>query len=663
MTDALATFDAGAPWVMHLERAHGLIHAAARVIEEESEPSAHLEPAARRLEHGLGALYDALDGRADRLTAIGLAHGRVWEAAVHLARAGRASALGWLRGACEELVAAEERFPRVPIGRRSSALLRAGVDRPPLHAVERASLMPSFRAPKVPEPEPEEQQLALPEPTTFEALAAAAEVVRRLARERVKRRLNLPKLAPEPKEVAPAEEIPPGFAHVPPAARSEDDFIRQWARVCLEEIGMLGVQRAPLPGDDWSACQSLELRMIASIDALTALGPLAVAHIEPWAMDAPAADPMRIFAASMAGGCLEGRDALACAERVLFRFGPGDPVVAEAFAAAMKLAPNPFVPNGLRTLFASPERGCRAIAVEVLAYRGWLTRAELDALCEEEDARVFALALPAVAAARHAGLQRALDRALAHGDLDVQAAALDAMAIAAHPRAAAAARAAAAGALGERALVRLAIVAGDEDARWLVDRMRRAPTAAAIEAAGWVGLVEAVPALIALLEAEDEEVRLAAGAALERMLGANLVQQIEVEPEAIEDVEVVDPSPEPRRGRVPLAALVSEPRDRPPAGSKDTLEVPSTEPERWRAYWTEHGERFDPKLRYRRGQQHSPSVSLYELDGLALSAEDRRRLCRELAARTGKWVRFEPHDFVADQVRSLRAWERVVRLA
>jgi len=660
MAAEVANFDAGAPWVKHLERAHGLIHAVARFIEEESEPNAHLAPAARKLESGLVAMYNAFDGRADRGTAIGVAHGRVWEAAILLARAGLPRELAVLRDACGELVAAEERFPRVPIAGRSTAPLRAGSDRLPLHVIERASLAPSFRAPEVPAPEPEVPELALHEPKTFEELKAAAEAMRQFVKERAKARLDASKPAVKPEEPPPEEEAPPGFAFAPEAAISEDTFIRRWARSCFEEIGMLGVQRAPLPSDDWRACQSLELRMIAAIDAVAALGPTAIAHLEPWAMDAPAADPMRIFAVAMIGGCLEGRDALACAERVLFRFGPGDPVVAEAFASAMKLAPNPFVPNVMRALYASSERGCRAIAVEVLGYRGWLTPADLEELCEEEEARVFVLALPALAAARHGSLERALARAFAHENLDVQAAALDAMAIAAHPRAALAARAAAEGALGERTLVRLAIVAREDDARWLLERMRRTPTPLAVEAVGWAGLGEAVPALIKLLEAEDEDVRLAAGAALDRMLGANLVQQIEIAPEVLDDVAVVDPNPEPARGRVSLAELVSNPRDVPPVGSKDTLEVPSAEPERWRAYWAEHGGRFDRKLRYRRGQAYSPSVSLYELDRLTLSAEDRRRLLRELATRTGKWVHFDPHDFVADQVKALQIWEGIV---
>ncbi len=657
----LPAADPASPWMKHLERAHAFAHVAARAIGEEVEPSPHLEPAAQRIERALGAMYDAFDGRADRLTAINVAQVGLWDAAVLVARAGLAGALASLRDACLALVDAEERFPRVPLAARAAAPLMAGTDLPPFHTVERKSLIPRFRAPPVPQPEEPPPTVALPEPTTFAELAAVAAAARRVAAEQaraIQRRAAVASAVGQRPEPTTAE-VPPGFAFVPEPALDDAEFTRRWARTCFEEVGMLGVQRMPLAGDDWRACQALEKRMIASIDALAALGPVAVAHVEPLALDAPVANPMSIFAATMIGGCLEGRDALAAAERVLYHFGPSDPAVAEPFVAAMKLVPNPFVPAALRSILASAERGCRVLAVEVLAYRGWLTAAELSSLAEDEEPGILTLALPALAAARHPDLRRALSRALAHADPDVQAAALDAMALAAHPQAASAARAAAMGPLGERALLPLAIVAGLEDAAWLLDRMNTSPTPAAVEAVGWAGLVDAVPSLIALLTSEEEGVPLAAGAALDRMLGANLLQKIEVIPEAIEDVPVVDPDPDPPKER--LAALVSEPRDLPPAGSSETLEVPSTDPEAWRAHWVEHGRRYDPKLRLRRGNPYSPSVSLYELDRLPLPQADRRRLHHELAARTGKLTHFDPHDFVRVQEQSLAAWGSLVK--
>jgi hypothetical protein len=299
----------------------------------------------------------------------------------------------------------------------------------------------------------------------------------------------------------------------------------------------------------------------------------------------------------------------------------------------------------------------------VLAYREWLTEAELGALGEEEDPRILALVLPTLATTRHRDLDRTLNRALVHPDLRMQAVALDAMALAAHPRAADAARTAAAGALGDGALVRLAIVAGEEDARWLLARAKAAPSVAAIEALGWAGLVEAVPTLIEALGLEDDKAKLAAGAALERLLGANLIETIEIQPDAVEDVMLLDPDPEPPKKRPSVDALVDDPRHKPSAGSPETLEAPSTDPGKWRAFWAEHGRRFDPKPRLRRGRPYAPSVSLWELDQLPLAPEDRRRLHREIAARTGTVTRFDPQDLVGVQERSVAAWGALVSAA
>jgi hypothetical protein len=578
MTNALPAADPASPWMTHLERAHGLAHAAARIIAEENEPSPFLAPAARHLERGVAAMYDAFDGRADRVTAVSLANGRLWEAAVLTARAGLPGALAALREACAELVAAEERFPRVPLAERAPSPLRAGAELLERHVVDRASIAPSFSAPPLPEPEAEVPALDLPEPRTFAELAAVAEQVARLAQERMAK-LVRPKAPSPPKEPAPALPEPiPGFAPQLPPVTAEDELVRRWARVCFEEIGMLGLQRTPLAGDQWRTSLPIERRLIHAVDAIAALGPAAVAYLDPLALDAPAANPMTMFAIALLGGCLEGRDVLGSAERVLHRFGPNDPVVAESFVSAMKLAPNPFVPGVLRSLLRSGERGARAIAVEVLAHRGWLTESELGALAEDEDPRILALVLPALATARHRDLSRAVERALAHADLRVQGAALDAMALAAHPQAALAARAAAEGALGERALVRLAIVGDEGDARWLLDRVKRAPTPAGIEALGWAGSVESVPLLIGILESGEDESKAAAGAALERLLGAKLLETIEVPPEKVEEVMVLDPDPDPPRRGTSLAKLTSHPRDLPSDGSPETLEVASRDP-------------------------------------------------------------------------------------
>lgn len=644
----------------HLEKAHALAHQAARTIAEFSEPNPYLLPAAKNLEQGVACIYDAFDGRADRPTAINRAHGKLWEAAVGVAQGGLPSALAPLRDACSELIASEKRLPLVPLAGRPTAPFRASTTLPPLHIIERSSLAPAFKAPRVPEAAPAPALPDFPKPKTFDELRVTAEAMRKFAEQRAKALTPAPASPAEKPAAPPPEEPPPGYAFVPPNPTSEDDFIRHWARICFEDVGMLGVQRAPLLGDDWRTSSDLERRMLASIDGLAALGPVAIAHVERLAMDAPAPDPMRVFAVAMIGGCLEGRDALGGAERVLQRFGAGDPLVAEAFVSAMKLAPNPFIPGLLRTLLASSDAANRAIAVEVLAFRRLFTREQLEVLAKDEDPNILAHVLPTLATTRHPDCSAAVTRALEHADVRVQAAALDALALAAHKDAASAARKAVGGALGAEALRRLAIVADEDDAQWLLAFMKDSPTPAAIEAVGWAGFIDAVPALISVLETGDDDAKIAAGAALERLLGANLIETIEIEPEKIDEPVVHDPSPEPEPSRIPLAEVVSDPRFLPPAPSKDKLELPSIDPAKWREYWIANGKRLDRKQRIRRGQPYSPSVSLYELDRLPLLPEERRSLCRELAARTGKWTHFDPHDFVVVQHDSLKAWEGLV---
>ena len=654
----LPTADPGSPWMQHLERAHAFTHAAAWVLADQRDPSAHLDPAARRIERGLEALYDAFDGRSDRATSIALARVRLWDAAVLVARGGLPTALAALRGACSEIVAAEKRLPRTPLAGRVTRSLRATEGSPSLHVIERASLTPTLRAPPLSALEPERALSASETPaTTFDELEAIAAAARKAADARIRAHAE-PRLSRATKTTTPPESPPPGFAEAPPPPVSKDDFTRRWAREQIDDIGMLGLQRAPQRGDDWRSCGGLERRLIVTIDALAAFGEVAVRFIEPYVMGAPAPDPSKMFAITMLGGCLEGRDILAGAERVLHHFGPRDPAIAAAFASALSLAQNPFASGVARALAASEDASCRAIGVEVLARRGWLTPEELARLAIDEDPRVVALALPALATARDPHFEAALLRAAAHDDPSVQEAALDAMTLAAHPRAALAAREAACGALGDRALARLAIVADEGDAKWLLGRLEAAPSSAAIEAVGWAGSIAAVPALLRVLETTgDDEAKLAAGAALDRLLGAGLVDEIEIMPEALIEPTVIDRDPDAR----PLEAAESDRDDRAEEGSPDTLEVPSVDPERWRSVWLTRRSSLDPALRFRRGQPYSPAVSLDELDRLALSADERWLLHRELAARTGKLVCFHPDDFVVEQERALAAWGEVLR--
>src|SRR5690606_36017790 len=110
----------------------------------------------------------------------------------------------------------------------------------------------------------------------------------------------------------------PGFSAELPLVIDETRFVEERTRELLEEVAMVGLQRAPLLGDPWRLALGLEQRMFRAIDAIASMGPRALGAIESLMRDGPVKDGTRVFAAAMTLGCFAGRDALAAAERVFF---------------------------------------------------------------------------------------------------------------------------------------------------------------------------------------------------------------------------------------------------------------------------------------------------------------------------------------------------------
>jgi HEAT repeat protein len=373
-------------------------------------------------------------------------------------------------------------------------------------------------------------------------------------------------------------------------------------------------------------------------------------------LDSPVKDPSRVFAITMILGCLAGRDSLAAAERVFLTWERADPAHARAFADALKLAPHPSAGALLRSYLSDAEASHRALAAEVLVYRGTATLEQLaQAAVDLPD--IASLALPAYALTRHPGASNATHAALSSEHAGLREAAWLAMAYRGAPSTVSVLRTALGGPFVERAAPLLALVGGAHDARAILECVARAPTSALVRALGWAGSLEATSLLIGLLEHENADMHEAAAEALERLTGAGLVDEVPVEPEDIVVPDVPDPPPDTERLRPSLAYEVSDQRDLPEEGSIETLTKPSTDPARWRAYWQEHARSFDVSKRHRRGKLYTPLVSLAELAGGKASPGERRLLQRELVIRTGGFVRFDPHDFVRSQEAALEQWQ------
>ena len=657
-------------WVIALELAHDRLLRAARGLESIAEPTFDLAPTGAALERALEAIYVVYDERGDRLVGAQSALAAIGGARAALGAAEEPvfeSIRRWLDEATSAVDAAQEPLSRLPARPPPPPRpLHGSKDVPTLHEVARASLVPKLRVgpPPVP-PDPPPPPLAPPQ--TLEELAATIAEVKRRAAERSQEFAD--KDAARAKERVAVQQEPetaPGFVARVDPAWTDDAFVASKVRELFEEVAMVGMQRTPLLGDPFRSCAFLERRLLCAMDALAGFGARGLAKIEPLVVDAPVKDATRAFGAAFVFGCIEGRDSLAAAERVLHFCGPLDDEVAKGWSDAMKLVPHPHLPIALRAMMQDPSEHVRAIALGILVHRHWASVDELVAALADPSPRVVALALPELAVLKHPHLDQAIEAAIAHADPALREAAWTAMALSSHTWTVNVLEKEIDGPLGARAVEHLGVLCESRDAERLFERAKATPTEPLIAALGWAGLGATMPFLIALLAGSAKKpVKIAAAYALDRITGAQLYEPFELDPETL----VIPDLPEPEVGEAPpkgapLAQVVSDPRDVPGDGAKDQMVRPSTSAAAWKAYWDERKGFYDAKTRYRRGHPYVPVVSLWEMtDGWTVTPAERRLLQRELVVRTGDWVAFDPHDWVAVQEEALRQWEPSARRA
>jgi hypothetical protein len=656
---------AGATWRSRLESALEQLGRVGRLLENGAEPVADLRRAAQEFAACLNALFAAYDLLVDPTA--GIRQARVCLATMRSVLAvgiESSAALGFAVECCDqaavELAHAEELalgVPRPPAPKTPA--LRASTREPRLHALERPRLLPKLR---VPEQVP--QVVALPAPPiaapqNFDELASAIAELRRRADDRRRQAEESRAEAVESgAESRAPSEPPPGFARDRLNAWSDDEFTRQRARECFEEMVMVGIQRLPIEGDDWRAIETLERRLLANLDALVALGPAALAWIEPLVMDFPVRDPSRVWAATVLFGSVAGRDALAVAERLFEASVLAAPESTAAFASALKLVGHPNLATSMRRLLAGAVPAQRAVAVEVLAHHGLIGAEEL-ARASDDVPEVAARALPFFALSGHAGVRTVLDRAMMQEDDALREAAWTAMLYSQHPGVRYGLRAELAGPRAAVASHLLAISALENDVAEIENAVTHGPTPALIDALGWAGAPSSVELLLAVLQQGDEAIQKAAAGALSRITGYRPLEEVLVPPEQLEIADAPDPpgeAPDPS-----LARLVSDPRDLPEDGSPDVMERVSADAKLWLDYWVQRKSQFAPGSRYRRGVPHSALVVWNELSAGPCSFAERCALSRELILTSGGYVPFDPADFVSRQEARLQEWEQAAR--
>lgn len=537
----------------------------------------------------------------------------------------------------------------------------ASIENVELHRVSRRTLLPLIEFAPPPPTEVFNATQPRPKPHTFAELREAAAVMARDAQTKLQQRPKPPVPAQAPESVTANV---PGFCRdaVPPL--SPEDFRRERARECFEEIAMIGMHRLPLFGDPWRACVLFERRMFENLDALVALGDVGLDHLQGLTLGAKIKDPSRLFALTLVTGCVDGRDTLAVPERYFARECLSDPAYLEAFVNALRMVPHPWVVPRCRGMLQSPSSMKRRTAVEVLAHKQLMDRDELYAMCQDEP-EVAAAALPYFAMHDDPRLAECLERGMQWCDADRDNVALyrgvaTAVAIADHPLAHRFFFRHVRGPNAAYATLMLGLTASQKIAQDLLDQVASEPTPEWVTALSWAGPKGAVWALIRLLEtANDDELRASAGFGLERLTAAGFYEIAEMPPEKLADPQL----PEPDLGEPAPPSLgdrMSFPRDEPSEGSPDLMERPSTDPARWRAHWEPIEHRFEAHQRLRRGLGYTALVSLDELDRGRYTPGERRALVLELVIRTGRFVPLTPEDLVVVQERALERWRAVI---
>lgn len=645
-----------------LERAHDALGQCALILERVDSPPLDLSDAVAALELTFERIFASYRGVEDPAECLPSALTALKTFQSELARDAGHPMLSMVRDLASSaeyhLSEAELRLRAAPWAPPPDVgELRASLRLPRVHRLARPNLVAKVRVAKAAAPEVQTPAPEIAQPTTFEELSAAVAGLRERNAARAR-----PPTPPSELEAAPTADAatagtaPNPFAGPPEGAWSRRRFSEERALGAFEEVLLAWIQRLPIAGERWQSAIFIEQRLLAGVDALAALGPTALSYLDALTLGNPTCIPAHLSALTLVLGCIEGRDTLALAERLLHEQESVSPEWVAAFGEALSLVPHPDASRLAFRYAHSTHASHRALGVRALLRRGVFDR-ELLAKAAVDEPLVAAEALPAFA--RLTSRDEAsmiLDHAIERSQDNelLRSATLRALSANCHLSAEAVLLHELQSKDSAEAGILLAQNSGRSGANKLLEWVRPRPTAAGAQALGWTGLVDAVAILIGALASDDELIQAASAEALERITGARLLEEVEIPPERIMDPDVPDPVPEEGPS---LAQKVSSPRDQPEAGSPDRIERISRDPQRWRAWWAQNGGNFERNQRYRRGYPWSPHIVWTELGSAIATPSDRRWLKHELSLRTGALLLCDPGDFVAHQELMLAAFE------
>jgi hypothetical protein len=420
--------------------------------------------------------------------------------------------------------------------------------------------------------------------------------------------------APEPEEPPPASAA----AEAPPAIIVDDgEILRRVARDCLEDIAALRNLRLPIPTETWLDQAPFEQRLLDNIDAFVALGQDALPSVTLFHAEAAAPDPSRAFAIALTLGCIEGTDTVDVAIATMKQSAPEElPGWTEGFI----LAPSPSIDAELPSLLDAPNPMLVNVALGVLGPRGTLPPDAPERVLSRRDPSLVSLLAHALGHALPK--TKALTTLANIADDPASEALLPVVWRALVRRGDGEARQRLRNAIRAKQHVAdatwlLALSGRGDDIGLMQEGLALGPTPRLVRAIARHGHVDAIPALIALLDTKDEELLPAVAASLDFLTNAGLVE--------VKQVKWSPESEATRAVRIPIA-------DRAP----------------WEKWYASTKTRLDPRFKLRHGLPFTPSMIVDELEA-AGPAELREEAALELVIATNAGLRFHTTDWVAKQ--------------
>lgn len=598
-----------------LEDVYRAMHAAGDAADARAHAALALEGAREAL-----MLLQRRDSRDEALMAL---TGLVAQSIGELIRAGQMTFLGTLG------------IPR-PGGR--GAVPRASVDLPRSIELPRDVIPPAVVLPK-PQSPPAPEALDIvqgPAPVSSADDMAALRAQSARALEALDAD-DLPPARPPAAQTPAAQGDRSLEAALLGVASTRERVLDEHARVFFEELSMMGLMRRPDPGDVWHEMLPVERRLLTRLDAILTIGTWVLPRLVNSLEERPVPDPEMFWGAIFVHGCLVGDDALDAALRVARSADLDDDALFDAVTDALATIPHGGVEGAMDAWRASDEPSLRRAAATVLGRRRAGTLDAMLPLLSDADPGVVRAAAASLERLDGAAPRAVIDGLLVHADTHLAHAGMCFASSRGELRGVLRARDLVAGGNPDHGLAALHLATGCTDE--MLDAFRVAMTREGSpvlsEALGWAGLAEAVPYLLDRAGAGDP----CALDAVQRITGASLTED--------------DPEPEVDPDALPFTERAPTPPD----------EVMLLEDlDAWRRWWREHGRRADPTVRWRHGRPWTLASCVRELADRDASPWERTWAWRELVARTGRAIPFDPAEWVTAQRGQVEAWREYVAL-